>query len=191
MKKSKDELNRIQKKKCRELKEIRAKIADNLGIELHQRECTYEGFCSGTCPACRQEEIRLNTALLKKQMQEVNLKGRVAAAGLAAAASLCLTGCSPSDQNMTEGAIMENTDGYITPETSECDAVPPDEPLENNGSLLPENRPEGNAAPDEMLEGRLENTAPPSCETEELYMELEGDFETIPESDRQENDDAV
>ena len=58
MKKSKEELTRIHKEKCRELKKIRAKMAENLSIELHQRECTYEGYCRGTCPACRKEEMQ-------------------------------------------------------------------------------------------------------------------------------------
>ena len=83
MKKSKEDLNRIHKEKCRELKRIRGRIAEDLGIELRQRECTYEGYCSGTCPACRREEMQLNAALLKSQRQGANLKGRAATAGLA------------------------------------------------------------------------------------------------------------
>ena len=105
MKKSKEDLNRIHKEKCRELKRIRGRIAEDLGIELRQRECTYEGYCSGTCPACRKEEIQLNAALLKRQLQGVNLKGRAAATGLAAAAALCLAGCTPPEQNETDGML--------------------------------------------------------------------------------------
>lgn len=67
MKKCKEDLNRIHKEKCREIKRIRDRIAEDLGIELRQRECTYEGYCSGTCPACRKEEMQLNAALIKKQ----------------------------------------------------------------------------------------------------------------------------
>lgn len=52
------------KERCKELKKVRATIADKLGIDLHQRECTYEGECSGTCPKCAQEENILNKALL-------------------------------------------------------------------------------------------------------------------------------
>lgn len=152
MKKSKEELTRIHKEKCRELKEIRAKMAENLGIELHQRECTYTGYCRGTCPACQKEEMLLNAALLKKQMEGANLKGKVAAAGLATAAALCLTGCNTHDVNEIDGDIsfaddafsdeqlegepqVEVTDGeiggFITPETSEGNMLPLDESEEN------------------------------------------------------------
>lgn len=56
----------LNKEKCRKLKQIRKRMADTLHIDLHQRECTYEGPCSGTCPKCKQEEQQLNQAILKK-----------------------------------------------------------------------------------------------------------------------------
>ncbi len=103
MKRSKEELGRIHKERCRELKGIRAQIAQDLGIELHQTECTYEGYCSGTCPKCRSEELRLNAAMLKKQLQEADLKRRVTAAGLTTVVALGLTGCDIGDVYVTEG----------------------------------------------------------------------------------------
>lgn len=87
MKRSKEELGRIHKEKCKELKAIRAKIAEDLGIDLQQRECTYEGYCSGTCPKCKSEEMRLNLAIMKKQMEAADVKRRAAAAGLTAVAA--------------------------------------------------------------------------------------------------------
>lgn len=51
------------RERCDYLKKIRQKIADRLGIDLHQTECTYEGECDGTCPKCQQEEDILNEAL--------------------------------------------------------------------------------------------------------------------------------
>lgn len=94
MKRSKEEMGRIHKEKCKELKAIRAQIAENLGVDLQQKECTYEGDCSGTCPKCRSEEMRLNLAIMRKQMEESDVKRRVAAAGLTAVAALSLTGCN-------------------------------------------------------------------------------------------------
>ncbi len=94
MKRSKEELGRIHREKCKELKVIRAKIAEDLGIDLQQRECTYEGYCSGTCPKCKSEEMRLNLAIMKRQMQEADIKRRVTAAGLTTVAALSLTGCN-------------------------------------------------------------------------------------------------
>ena len=69
------------KEKCSELKKVRKTLADKLGINLNQRECTYEGECSGTCPKCKQEENILNSALLKKGA--VILSATVLTAGLA------------------------------------------------------------------------------------------------------------
>lgn len=132
MKKSAEELSRIHKTRCGELKKIRAGIAADLGIELHQRECTHEGYCRGTCPACRQEEMRLNTALFKKQTENGNLKRRVAAAGLAAAASLCLTGCQSEIAGEESSVLSEGN--FLIPETqTEGELVPP----ETDGELLP------------------------------------------------------
>ena len=56
----------IHKEKCKKLKKIRKSMADKLGVDLHQRECTFEGKCSGTCPKCRQEEEIINRAILQK-----------------------------------------------------------------------------------------------------------------------------
>ena len=71
------------KEKCKILKEIRKETAEKIGVELNQIECTYKGECSGTCPKCRQEEEKLNKALLG---------GKVAAVALAS--SLALAGCT-------------------------------------------------------------------------------------------------
>ena len=75
------------KEKCNVLKTVRKQIADKLGIDLHQKECTFEGECSGTCPKCAHEEKILNSALLKKG----------AAAASAALLTATLAGCTPFD----------------------------------------------------------------------------------------------
>ena len=69
------------RKKCEHLKEIRKNVAEAIGVELNQSECTYEGDCKGTCPKCRQEEQKLSKALLA---------GSAVAAGMA----LMLSGCT-------------------------------------------------------------------------------------------------
>lgn len=81
------------REKCKNLKDIRKKMADRLGIDLHQRECTYQGKCSGTCPKCRQEEEILNKALLGKT-----------AAAVAITAGVMLTGCGPIEETGTPSA---------------------------------------------------------------------------------------
>ena len=40
------------KEKCRILKEIRQKIADENEIPYVTQECHHQGNCSGTCPRC-------------------------------------------------------------------------------------------------------------------------------------------
>ena len=55
------------KEKCNFLKEMRRKLAEKLGIDLKQKECTFEGQCTGTCPKCQEEELILNNALLEKE----------------------------------------------------------------------------------------------------------------------------
>lgn len=190
MKKSREELTRIHKEKCRKLKEIRAKMAEDLGIDLHQRECTYQGYCRGTCPACRKEELLLNAALLKKQMEGANLKGRAAAAGLAAAAALCLTGCGPSSQNITTDdspeMINEDLPGFITPPSDEI----VDGYIINDTEgdfLVPDEQSEEEMPEIDQEEGEMplfpEGLEQPSCEASDEYMELEGDVVYIPETE--------
>lgn len=104
MRRSKDELNKIHKEKCKNLKQIRARIADELGIDLHQRECTYEGYCSGTCLKCKSEEMLLNAAILKQNIMNNSAKGKLVVAGVTTAVALGLTGC----QNDISGGISAN-----------------------------------------------------------------------------------
>lgn len=153
MKRSKEELGRIHKEKCRELKQVRAKMAEDLGIDLHQTECTYEGYCSGTCPKCKSEELRLNAAILKKQMEEADMKRRVTAAGLTTVAALCLTGCNVMDCYAMDGGIQ-----------------PP----------ITEEVLEGDVATVVDYEGGME-VAPPSESAEETEWELAGEIPVMPE----------
>lgn len=113
MKKSREELSRVHKERCKELKQIRAKMAENLGIDLKQRECTYEGYCSGTCLKCKNEELALNAAILKQQMEGVSLKAKVTAAGLTTAAAVCLSGCGLSDLQQTKDNKYGELDGAV------------------------------------------------------------------------------
>lgn len=207
MERSREELTRIHRAKCRELKKIRAKMAEDLGIELHQRECTYQGYCRGTCPACRKEELLLNAALLKRQLGEANLKGRAATAGLTAAAALCLAGCTPPDS--TEGAAVSSGDtpfsgeqlegNFVLPEEqTDGEILPPEE--QTQGELLPPvEQIQGEFLPPEEYPGNLlpemeESLSHSSLETPGEYLELEGDVAVdltyLPETEDDENDMA-
>ena len=45
----------LGKEKCRILKQIRQRIADENDIPYVTRECTFRGECKGTCPRCESE----------------------------------------------------------------------------------------------------------------------------------------
>lgn len=81
------------RQECIVLKGIRKQIAEKLGVDLHQKECTFEGECKGTCLKCEQEEKVLNAALLKKG----------AALAGAAALSLSLAACTPVGDAPSDG----------------------------------------------------------------------------------------
>ena len=95
------------KETCRQLQAIRKGIADKLGIDLHQKECTFPGECSGTCPKCAKEEQILNAALLKKT---------ATVAGLAAGA-LSLAACGQTQ--VTGDVPAPVVDNYVEPDGDE------------------------------------------------------------------------
>lgn len=181
MKRSKEELGRIHKEKCKELKAIRAKIAEDLGIDLQQKECTYEGYCSGTCPKCKSEEMRLNLAIMKRQMEEADVKRRVAAAGLTAVAAISLTGCNIGATTV-EGAMeappsMEQLEGDVAcPENYESVPNQVPEGAVDCGDTLEEQTTEvamGEVL--EILEGDI-------AYTEETTWELQGEVPEMEET---------
>ncbi len=143
----------INKEKCKTLKKIRKKLADALDIDLHQRECTYEGACSGTCPKCKQEEEQLNRAILAKS----------ALAAGTVAITVGLTGCTQMVQPPLEGetvmipSTVEELDGVAEepPSTVQTPERDTEEPEQETGT---------------EIEG-MEETGT----TEEFY-ELEGDI---------------
>ncbi|MCR5821288.1 MAG: energy transducer TonB [Bacteroidales bacterium] len=73
------------KYKCKQLKALRKRIADENGIPLKQKECTYDGPCRGTCPYCESEMRYLERALADRLRL-----GRVATvAGLSLGLAAC------------------------------------------------------------------------------------------------------
>lgn len=86
----------LGKKKCRILKEIRQKIADENDIPYVTHECRFQGECRGTCPRC-ENELRY----LEKQLAARAATGkRIAIAALCAGMTLSMAGCTvPSDKN--------------------------------------------------------------------------------------------
>lgn len=81
------------KDKCRILKQIRKKIADENDIPYVIEECPYKGECKGTCPKCEAE--------VRKMEEELSLRRRlgkgVALVGVAAGLMASTTACSPTE----------------------------------------------------------------------------------------------
>lgn len=81
------------KDKCRILKEIRKKIADENEIPYVVEECKHKGECKGTCPKCEAD--------LKMLERELSLRHKigktVAIAGIAAGVMTMTTGCDIDD----------------------------------------------------------------------------------------------
>lgn len=103
------------KNKCKILKEIRQKIADENDIPYVTSECKYQGTCKGTCPKCEQELVYLELELQKRQQTGK----RIAVAGVATAAFLLAAqACvaldndppsnKPSYDNVLQGSIAIN-----------------------------------------------------------------------------------
>lgn len=95
------------KYKCKQLKALRKCIADENGIPLKQKECTYDGPCRGTCPYCESEMRFLERALADRLRL-----GRVATvAGLSLGLAACGGGQTPGETPMltTDSTLAANS----------------------------------------------------------------------------------
>ena len=52
---------------CMRLKQVRCKIAERYGIAYQPHECTFQGYCIGTCPRCEQEVDMLDKEIKRKK----------------------------------------------------------------------------------------------------------------------------
>ena len=119
----------LGKQKCKILKEIRQRIADENDIPYITKECTFHGDCSGTCPRC-ESELRY----LEKQLALRNsMKKRVTVAALCAGMALAVSGCSSAgtSPNATSADVEETT----LEETTLEGEVPYDYTDEGNDSV--------------------------------------------------------
>lgn len=90
------------KEKCRILKGIRKKIAQENDIEYVTKECDFQGECRGTCPKC-ESELRY----LEKQLETRQAAGkRIAIVALCAGMSLGMAGCTHSMKGADAGGEL-------------------------------------------------------------------------------------
>ena len=147
----------LGKQKCKILKEIRQRIADENDIPYVTSECTHKGACKGTCPKCESELRYLEQQLALRQ----SMGKRVAVAALCAGLAFGAAGCGPKEPEPTpEPDFVDVLEGEVAPYPDDLEGmVPADGAL---GAPLPE-EPE----PGEPDGGEWE--------------ELEGDVAYIPE----------
>ena len=64
---SKEARQEYHKQKCEELRKIRVKMAETLGIPeaVRKEPCNFDGDCTGTCPACFKVEKALLNRIIE------------------------------------------------------------------------------------------------------------------------------
>lgn len=102
----------LGKSKCKILKEIRQKIADENEIPYITSECTHKGDCLGTCPKCEQE-----LQYLEKQLEHRRSFGKkVVVSALALSVATVASGCDTLD-----ALFNRNSSVGIVPAISDYD----------------------------------------------------------------------
>ena len=101
------------KKKCRMLREIRRRIANENEIPFVTEECRFKGECRGTCPKCEAELRYLEEQLERRR----SLGLRVSVAALAVGFAAGLGGCG----GRTLAGAPEPLEGDVAIEESTSD----------------------------------------------------------------------
>lgn len=167
------------KQKCKILREIRRKIAEENDIALISKDCAYQGECRGTCPKCEAELHFLEQELEKRR----RLGKAVTVAALAASLTVGLTACVP--QPLAGDVAAEVTENSLSQTVGRIpDTEPESDPV---GQLLE------TAAAGTIVQIKGELPTETDCEPIMGYfmpfetegsdiVELEGDVAYIPET---------
>jgi len=174
------------KEKCKALKEIRQKIAEQNDIAFAVSECTHQGDCKGTCPKC-EAELRY----LERQLEiRKNLGKAVVVAGISAGMCAPMVACSPIE---SIGDAMGNLFNISTDQELEGATQPPED-LAGDVEYIPEDVQgmEG-PAPEEYIEGGLEEYDPDELvePSEEDPEALAGEVECDPNYEWNSEEDAI
>jgi hypothetical protein len=121
------------KSKCKILKDIRRKIAEENDIAYVTSECKYQGDCAGTCPKCEAELRYLEEELAKRK----RMGKTVTVAGIAAALVIGFAGCVFTNPNQLTGDVpfQETTAGAPPIQDTTC-ATQPSETVELLGDIV-------------------------------------------------------
>ncbi len=94
----------LGKKKCKILKEIRRRVAEENDIPYVTSQCNFQGACKGTCPKCEQELRDLEQQLERRQ----RLGKVVSVSALTASLLVSATGC-PANEPARKTVSEQNT----------------------------------------------------------------------------------
>ena len=161
------------KQKCRILKEIRQRIADENDIPYVTHECRFQGECRGSCPRCESELRYLEQQLALR----ASLGKRVTVAALCAGMTLAAAGCAPFCGG-SGGPVPNDLSGAVaydepTPEPS------PEIFVETGEVAWPEDEPEDGG---EEIKLTGEEAWPPEEPKDAApQFELMGDVAYVPE----------
>ncbi|MBR6843590.1 MAG: hypothetical protein IKM79_00675 [Bacteroidales bacterium] len=116
---------------CNELKAVRRSIAEENGIPLEIKECSYKGECRGTCPRCEAE-----VQYLERELEKRLRLGKVATV---AGITLGLAACGTGTTNQSPNDIWEGEEMTLLQENDSIDTlIPPPPPVEPPDWFLPE-----------------------------------------------------
>ena len=117
------------KEKCKALKEIRQKIAEENDIAFAVSECTHQGDCRGTCPKC-EAELRY----LERQLEiRKNLGKAVVVAGISAGMCAPMVACNPIE---AISDVIEDVYYIINPDELGGATQPPED-LDGDVQYIP------------------------------------------------------
>lgn len=187
------------KEKCKALKEIRQKIAEQNDIAFAVSECTHQGDCRGTCPKC-EAELRY----LERQLEiRKNLGKAVVVAGISAGMCAPMVACNPIE---AVGDVIADVYYTINPSAApiagDVEYIPLEPELTGDVQYIPEDvagmegpAPESDEPDGEDILGGLEEYDPSEdvestennldamCPTEEDSEELAGEIPLAPTSE--------
>ncbi len=114
---------------CKQLKAVRRRIADENGIPLEIKECTFKGECRGTCPRCEAEVQYLESELEKR----IRLGKAATVAGLAVTLAACGSGTPNTVADTGDGPLVGEP---MPPVEDTMPIPPPPDPPHDTLSLL-------------------------------------------------------
>ena len=173
------------KEKCKALKEIRQKIAEQNDIAFAVSECTHQGDCRGTCPKC-EAELRY----LERQLEiRKNLGKAVVVAGISAGMCAPMVACNPIE---AVGDVIADVYYSINPPEDIAGDVQyiPEDVAGMEGPVPESDEPDGEDIlggleeydPSEDVES-TENDLDAMCPSEEDSEELAGEIPLAPTSE--------